>query len=441
MLRLDRATRGNGSGSALPTDPAGRPARKREPAPRLAYVVGLYPAISHTFILREVEGLRRRGFTVTTLSIHTPGPAHMPAAADRSAFASTYYLSPPRIADHLRAHCHAITERPLAYLSSLASAVRSADPGVRSRLRQLAYFAEAVVVWWRCSQDGVSHVHGEFCGPASDAAMLAARLGGARWTWSFAAHGTDILQVSRARLGRKLRAATFVVCASEFGRSQLMSLTPSEEWGTLEVIRCGVDVDIFQPPPEREAPSEHFRILTVGRLEHEKGQALLLEAMAADGAPGGTTTLTLIGDGSDRERLALRAQRLGIVDRVSFLGRIGQDEIRSHYANADVFCLSSLGEGVPVVLMEAMAMGLPVVAPRLMGIPELVQDGVSGLLFTPGSACDLARALARLEGSPDLRAELGRAGRERIEREFEIDRCAAHLAELLERRIGRQIPV
>jgi glycosyltransferase involved in cell wall biosynthesis len=401
----------------------------------VAYLVGRYPAISHTFIARELASLRRRGAVVSTISIHQATPEHLLSVADREAFDSTYYLTPPRIRDHLLAHARAISSRGTRYVSTLLWALRAGDPGARAKLRQLSYFAEAVVCWWRCNGDSVSHVHGQFCGPASDAAMLAAMLGGRRWTWSFAAHGTDILQVSRRRLATKVERATFVICASDFGRTLLMSLVAPSEWEKLEVVRCGVDVAQYQPvPSSANRPDQPVELLSVGRLEREKGHRLLLDAVAHPLLSDVALRLTLIGDGSERRPLEEHAASLGIADRVRFLGRVGQDRITANYATADIFCLPSLGEGVPVVLMEAMAMEVPVVAPRLMGIPELVNDGVEGVLFAPGRANEIACAIRELVDSAELRERLGVAGRARIEREFEVDGCAAQLAQVFERR-------
>ena len=138
-------------------------------------------------------------------------------------------------------------------------------------------------------------------------------------------------------------------------------------------------------------------------------------------------SLTVIGDGSEMDALRDQAERLGIGDRVRFLGRIGQDEIRDHYARADAFCLASLGEGIPVVLMEAMAMRMPVIAPRIMGIPELVQDGTSGLLFTPGRPDALAEAIISLAAGREGWTEMGEAGRARVAEQFEVGACAERL--------------
>ncbi len=396
---------------------------------RVAYVVGAYPAISHTFIMREVLALRAKGAAIETISIHRPGPEHLLTDEDREAFAETHHLVGARLGEHLRAHAEAIRRCGRRYPGTLASALRDGDPGLRSRIHQLLYFAEGVACWWRCRQLGIRHLHGEFCGPASDAAKLAARLGGPGWSFSFAAHGTDILQVSPSRLARKVEQATFVTCASHFGRAQLMALVASEHWDKIEVARCGVDVSRWRAP--RRPVRAGIEVLSVGRMEREKGHRLLLDALADPLLGESEITLTLIGDGPERARLERRAARLGIAERVRFLGRMGQDQIRERYGSADAFCLSSLGEGVPVVLIEAMAMELPVIAPRLMGIPELVEDGRSGILFAPGSAAGLARALASLARSDAPgRAAMGRAGRAMVEREFELSLCSERVAAL-----------
>ena len=151
-------------------------------------------------------------------------------------------------------------------------------------------------------------------------------------------------------------------------------------------------------------------------------------------------SLAVVGDGSELESLRAQAERLGISGQVRFLGRVGQDEIRDHYARADAFCLSSLGEGIPVVLMEAMAMRMPVIAPRLMGIPELVQDGTSGLLFTPGREDALAEAIEALAAQRERWAAMGESGRARVAEQFEIGACADRLESTLTQWLDGQTP-
>jgi glycosyltransferase involved in cell wall biosynthesis len=409
--------------------------------PAVVYLVPRYPAISHTFVLREVEALRRLGRRVLTISIHRPRAEDMPAAVDLQANATTYALSPPRVRDHLAAHWGALRTRPGRYFSTLAAALRAGPVEPAVKARGVLYFCEGVVVWWHAHRSGACHIHGVFTGPAADAAMLAARLGGAGWSWSLAAHGTDMLQIPGPSLAAKIRSARFVTVSSDFGRSQLMALVEREYWSKIEVVHCGLDMAEYDGTPEPSTRGEELRLLTVGRLEREKGHALLLDALAAVEKHGRLrVALTVVGDGTQMPALRAQTERLGIGDRVRFLGRIGQDQIREHYAQADVFCLSSLGEGIPVVLMEAMALRMPVIAPRIMGIPELVEDGLSGVLVTPGRPDALAAAIGALAAQRDRWPAMGEAGRARVAEQFEIAECARRLDATLAQWLGTSAP-
>jgi glycosyltransferase involved in cell wall biosynthesis len=396
-----------------PTDPG-----------RIAYLCDQYPAISHTFILREVRGLRQRGVDVETISIRRSEPAHLLAGSDREEFARTFAVLPIRALRLIVTHVLVFAADPSRYLAALRLAVALGRPGVRGRLWQLFYLAEAGVVLSHCRHRRIRHVHAEFTTPAADVAALTAALAGERCSWSFAAHGTDIFEADARTLAEKVRRARFVICASDFGRSQLMALVEERHWPNIHVVPCGIDVRQFaRPTPPRVGSTGRFTVLAVGRLVAVKGHAVLLDAMAElrdrNGLP---VALHVVGDGPQRAALEDRADAIGVTDLVTFHGRVGQDAIKRHYAVADAFCLPSFGEGVPVVLMEAMAMEVPVVASGVMGIPELVQDGKSGLLVPPGRPRALADALARLADSPELRLALGRAGRARVEAAFSLDR-------------------
>ena len=307
------------------------------------------------------------------------------------------------------------------------------------RLWQLFYFLEAIVVWSHCRRRGVRHLHAHLLNQASDAAMIASRYGNARgggpaWTWSFTMHGpNEFYDVSRYRLAAKAGDADAVICISDFARSQVMGFTPEARWPRLRVVHCGLDPTEFDPdqaPPPVPVGAGPLRILYVGRLVPFKGQAILLEALAALRAGGVEARLTMIGAGPSRRGLEARARELGLEAAVEFTGAVGQDEIRAHYAAADVFCLPSFAEGVPVVLMEAMAMRVPVVTSRIMGITELVEDGEDGLLVRPGRADELAAALRRLALDPELRRRLGRRGRERVVAEFDVRESGRELASI-----------
>jgi colanic acid/amylovoran biosynthesis glycosyltransferase len=408
------------------------------PIEKVAYVIGRYPAVSHTFVTREVQALRAAGVEVKTISIHRASEADALSALDRAEREATYSLLPPRFRVLARSQLQALCS-PRAYIKTLAAALSGEPRGVKARLWRVFYFAEAIMVWEFCRREGISHIHAHHLNQASDAAMLAADYGNAAsgdstWTWSFTMHGpNEFYDVTRFRLAEKAQAATFVACISDFARSQVMGFVPEERWPRLRIVHCGVDPDEYDPRSlEAAGPDDsEFHILYVGRLVPFKGQGLLLEALAELRARGIEATLTLIGEGPSREELEKKALRLGVDGAARFAGAVGQDEIRSYFAAADAFCLPSFAEGVPVVLMEAMAMELPVVTTRVMGIPELVDDGADGILVRPGRLDALTSALTKLAADPGLREELGSRAREKVRAEFDVRQAGREMASIL----------
>ena len=408
---------------------------------RIAYLASRYPAVSHTFIQREIAGLRDQGVTIDTFAIRRAQPDEVLSRADDAEARATYALLPVRITHLLRAHLRALVRHPRGYEATLREALRLAPAGARGALWQGFYFGEAVLLWDRLRRRGTPHVHAHFANVASDVALLAAFLGreageGPR-SWSLTMHGsTEFYDVPGYRLAEKARTAAFVACVSDFTRSQMMLFVEEEHWPKLALVRCGVDPERFRavaaPSDAAGRDGGPVRVLTVGRLVGGKGFALLLDAVHALVERGLDVALTVVGDGPSREHLHAQAARLGLADRVEWVGALGQDEIRAAYARADVFCLPSFAEGVPVVLMEAMAMEVPVVATRIAGIPELIEDGASGLLVTPARGDELADAIGRLVDDPALRARLGAAGRRAVLEGYDVGRWTAELRGMLE---------
>jgi glycosyltransferase involved in cell wall biosynthesis len=398
---------------------------------KLAYLVSRYPAVSQTFVLSEVAELRRRGVEVHTFAIRRSAPEEILSPAYADALDTTYAVLPPRPWHLLRAHARALVRRPTAYLGTLLEAILAGRLDLRAILWQVFYFAEAMVVWDQCERRGIRHIHVHFPNVASDVAMLATRYGGRDWTFSMTLHGpTELYEITAHRLVAKVRRALFVVCISHYMRSQLMNFVERAEWPKLNLVHCGIDARKFAyrrngRPPDR-APS----ILAVGQLEARKGHAILVEAVSLIARDGGSARLTIVGEGPERSALERLAAELGIAERLSLPGAVGHDEISEYLHGADLFCMPSFAEGIPVALMEAMACGLPVVASRIMGIPELVEDGVSGTLVTPGDVEVLAAALTTQLDDGDLRERMGIAGRETVLREFEIEASGATLVRL-----------
>jgi colanic acid/amylovoran biosynthesis glycosyltransferase len=409
---------------------------------KLAYLTSAYPAISHTFILREVESLRRRGLDITTFSIRRAPAEQILSAADRAAAETTVAILPPRWGRLLATHLRLLLRAPRAYISTLRAALALAPPGLRGRLWQLFYFIEAVVLWRECERRGIRHVHVHLANAAADLALIAARLGStldpARpWSWSFTMHGpTEFYDLRHFRLPDKVKDAAFVVCISDFARSQLMGLSDPQTWDRLHVVHVGIPVEQFTPSRNGNGgigSAAVPTILYVGRLVPEKGQAVLLEAVARLLEEGRDVRVKLAGEGELRPHLEDLCQEAGIADRVTFLGPVSQERIRDLYAEATIFCLPSFAEGVPVVLMEAMAMGLPVVTTRIAGIPELVEDGAGGIVVAPGRADELAGRIAALLDDSGKRLELGAGGREKVLAEFDAEGSAVQMHDLFTR--------
>jgi len=409
----------------------------------LAYITGYYPAVSHTFILREVRALRRRGVEVSTTSVHRSDQVPL-SDADREEFENTHALLPPRPAEVAKAHLYALVRHPRAFLATLRLSLRQSRPGVRGPLWQVFYFGEAVLAWNHWRKLGVRHVHSHFVSVSADVAMLASHIGKLAGkgptSWSATVHGLiEMEDVQWPRLAKKVDHADAIVCISDFTRSQLMSAVDEDQWSKLHVIRCGIEPAAYEHVGE--PPSDgRLRVLCVGRLFPEKGQSVLLHAFARIVERGFDAELELVGYGPAEKNLQRLTNRLGLADRVTFAGAVGQDTIATHYQAASVFCLPSFWEGIPVVLMEALACRRPVIATAVAGVRELVRDGETGLLVSPGREDELADALERLLGDPALRRRMGEAGRRVVAETYDIDTSAASLSRLFTDLIGDPAP-
>jgi colanic acid/amylovoran biosynthesis glycosyltransferase len=414
--------------------------RSTETAPRLAYIVSRYPWISHAFILREVLTLRLRGLQIETYTVRATPEDQLLSAADRDEQARTEPILPLRPARQLRSHVSALLRTRRRYLTTLAEAVRTGPAGARARLWQVFYFGEAVQLWDRTRQRGIRHVHAHFANNGADIAMLAAKLGApGPVSWSFSMHATGLDDVSKVNLSRKVRSAAFIVCISDYTRSQLMLLGDANAWPKLRVVRLGVDIERFRPreTPRRAAP---LRMLFVGRMTDAKNPSGLVDAAIQLIDEGHDFQLTVAGNGVLREPLKARVAACGLEDVITLPGPVSQDDIVELYQDHDVFCLPSLVEGLPVVLMEAMACSLPVVSTHIMGIPELVEPGLNGLLVAPGNVAELTDALRTLlQMTPSEREALGRAARASVVTRYELGRNVDELARVFETELDKAI--
>lgn len=413
-----------------PPSPAPLAATPGRPDGPVAYLTGQYPKMSHTFIQREVAGLRALGVEVRTCQVRAAPPAQIAPDQEAEAAATFTILDAARLPHRLAgAHLRLLLRAPGAWGRALRLAWRTRQPGLRAGLYQLFYFAEAGVLADHLHRIRAVHLHNHFADSSGSVAMLAAELAGL--PWSFTEHGPNLFFApERWRLDEKVARARFVACISHFCRSQMMLFSDPAHWPKLEIVRCGIEPERYGTAPNRPAGAAP-RLLFIGRLAAVKGVPVLLQALAqlAPAHPG--LGLTLIGDGPDRAALAAQAAALGLSERVVFAGLQGEAEVAEALAAHDMLVLPSFAEGVPVVLMEAMASRLPVVATRVGGVAELVRDGESGLLVAPGDADGLSEAIDTLLNDPSRARRMGAAGRAFVLARHDVRQEAARLAGLI----------
>jgi colanic acid/amylovoran biosynthesis glycosyltransferase len=392
----------------------------------VAYVVNRYPAPSHSFIRREILALEQLGVVVQRFSVR-PGQVTPGNDADADEQRRTQVLLAGGALPLLWSLLAVAVRRPLRLLRALAMTFRLGRRSDRGLLRQQIYLLEACRLL-RALDARARFVHAHFGTNSTDVALLCTALGGPPFT--FTAHGPEEFErPAGINLRDKITQATAVVAISDFGRSQLCRYTPIDQWRKLQVVRCGVDERFLLPPPlpAPAAPS----LLWIGRMAEEKGIPVLLAACRLLQTRGCEWHLTLVGGGPLEAWVRRQVTENGLEQRIEFAGWRNAEQIRDHLDRTRGLVVPSFAEGLPVVLMEALARGRPAIATRIAGIPELVEPGTNGWLVTAGSADQLADAMQELLTMPTPQVErLGAAGRTRVARSHDVRREAAVLLEL-----------
>jgi glycosyltransferase involved in cell wall biosynthesis len=388
-----------------------------------------FPKLSETFVLRELLAVEALGVRVDVYPLVREREALVHPEAESVVRRARYlpFLSPALLLSNLRT----LREQPRAWLAAFWAVLRGNWGSANHLVGGLGIFPKVVHAARLMEADGVDHVHCHFATHPALAGFLVHRLTGI--PYSFTAHGSDI-HVDRTMLREKTADAAFVVPISEFNRRVIEGECGTDLGTPLEVVHCGVDTTVFAPRPARlPAP---FTVVCVGTLYEVKGQRHLVEACRLLVGSGVDVRCHLVGGGPDEVDLRRQVAAAGLDDRVHFEGGRTTEEVAALLQRADVLVAPSVPtadgkrEGIPVVLMEGMSSGVPVVASDLSGIPELVEDGRTGLLVPPGDGAALAAALRRLAGDPGLAATLARGGRERVLAEFDVARSARRLVEL-----------
>ncbi|MEZ4870520.1 MAG: glycosyltransferase [Caldilineaceae bacterium] len=405
----------------------------------VAYMMSRFPKITETFILYEMLAMEQQGVTVEVFPLRRERTKVVHPEAQP--FVERAHFQPLISGSILKAHFYFLRRKPAAYLGALWTLLRANWGSVRYFTGALALFPKAVHFAQLMADAGVDHIHAHFASHPAAAAFVIHRLTGI--PFSFTAHGSD-LHRDRHMLREKIEEAAFAVTISEYNRDIMIAECNGQMHDKVLVIHCGVDTAVFQPRTEA-TPHEQghgpFMILNIGTLHEVKGQRYLIAACHLLKAQGIDFVCHFAGDGPDLEALQKEAAEQGLGEALHFHGRLARQQIVQLLREADVLVAPSVPtqdgrrEGIPVVLMEGMGSGVPVISTRLSGIPELVQHEENGLLTEPRDVEALAAALMRYYQEPALRRRFGAAGREKVIREFDLTTNVAQLAQFI--RMGK----
>ncbi len=398
---------------------------------KIGYLVSQYPAVNHTYILREIVELRRLGWEIHVASIRpdTRSTSQL-TTEEREERSNTWSVATQGLSGAVRAHLLSLTTQSRSYIRGLLCALNLGGVDFRKAARNLLYFTEALIVGQWMQGLGLKHIHIHF---ASTVGLLLAKTFPV--TISITIHGPAEFEEPRSfHLREKIEAATFVCAISNYGRSQLMKASNPDHWCKLEVVPLGIDPDVFMPGSTSSLEHPNFHIISVAQLNPAKAQRVLIDAVARLVKEGRRVRLRLVGEGPDRRALENHIVACDLSGTVTLEGAVNQDQLKILYRESDAFALASFAEGVPVVLMEAMAMEIPCVATWITGVPELIQDGLDGLMVAPSDVGQLSTAIARLMDDPDLRRRIAKLGRCKVIQKYTLSKNTALLGEVIERR-------
>ena len=393
--------------------------------------------------------MRARNLAISVASINPPDrPLNDLPPTEAAEAASTFYIKAGSKARLLLRVGQIALTNPAAAWRGLKAALSLGSWDLKARAYALFYLAEALLVGDWMLRNGMRHLHVHFGGAVATVGMLTSQA----WQvpWSVTLHGPDeFFDQDAFYLRQKIESASFVLCISDFCKSQVLRVAPTVPANRLEIVRLGVDCDALQPSARVDHASAEtaslqdspipavasFHIVCTGRMVAAKGHRILIEALAALAASGAAFTCTLIGDGPERSQLEAECRSKGIEGRVRFLGAMAHAPAVAEVAKADVFVLASFAEGLPVALMEAMALGVPCVSTTIAAIPEMIHDRHNGLLVPPANVEALRDALACLGADEELRQRLGRQARLTVEADYNLARNLDRLASVWSRRL------
>jgi len=399
----------------------------------IAYITQSFPGLTTTFIYREVLALRNVGFNIVTSAIWKPNMNRL-SAESKDLVDSSFYVFPISWPRFFAAHLYFFFTHPVRYISTLLFVLTRRGESIKNRRRTFFHFFEAIYLALDAKREGIRHIHAHFTINAATIALIIARM--LDISFSFTAHNN--IFTDRLILKEKLKAAKFIIAISKYSRDFLLRLLPEEKLkDKFYIVHCGVSPDDFLPPTPK-ATNQRPLIFSLAQLVERKGLPVLLEACKILSERGNHFQCLIAGDGPQRSLLERLIVEYQIYDKVQLVGVVFQEQLVDYLSRADIFALPCLTasngdrDGIPVVLMEAMAMEIPTISTCVSGIPELIEDGQSGLLVKEKDAVDLADAMQRLLEDNELRRRLGKNGRQKVIQEFNIYENVAQLAALFE---------
>jgi colanic acid/amylovoran biosynthesis glycosyltransferase len=397
-------------------------------APKIAYLINQYPKVSHSFIRREILALEACGMTVLRFAMRDCAE-ELVDEADRQELAKTRFVLSVGAVGLLKGLLQIAFRQPTRFIHTLGMTLKLGWRSESGILKHLIYLAEACVLldWLTAAQ--VAHLHAHFGTNPATVALLCQQLGGP--PYSFTVHGPEEFdKVEAIALPQKIQHAAFVIAISSFGRSQLYRWSRPEQWSKIRVVHCGVDQEFLSHPPA-PIPAQP-RLVCVGRLSEQKGQLLLIEAAKQLAEEGLDFELVLVGDGELRSPIEALIDRDHLQSQIKITGWADTTAVKAHLLSARVMVLPSFAEGLPVVVMEALALHRPVISTYVAGIPELVSNDC-GWLIPPGSVEFLTNAMrSALLASSEQLEQMGQVGAGRVAQAHNITLEAAKLAILFQ---------
>jgi glycosyltransferase involved in cell wall biosynthesis len=394
---------------------------------KIAYLVNQYPKVSHSFIRREIAGVEACGIQVARFAIRSC-ESELVDEEDKQELEKTRIILEVGKFGLLFALLRVAITRPVRFLSALWLMFQVGWSSERGVLRHFAYLAEACVLLGWCVESECSHIHSHFGTNSTTVAMLCQALGGP--PYSFTVHGPEEFdKVKAISLEEKIKRAAFVVGVSDFGKSQLYRWCEYKQWSKIHVIHCGVDKLFLtqEPIPVPDTP----RFVCVGRLSEQKGHLLLVEAAATLAAEGLQFKLVLVGDGPLRNQIEGMISQFGLQNHIEITGWASNNEVQQQIINSRAMVLPSFAEGLPVVIMEALALSRPVISTYVAGIPELVEPGSCGWLVPASCGEALTAAMRSALQSPiDKLEQMGKEGALRVRTRHDAAALGSKLASL-----------